>query len=323
VIDYPAALGSFPACQFASVHEETFSLPVADAAALLCKCRLDADRYNEIVHRAEAGQARIERLLVLRSISGLQAKTESTEEFLHPVEYGVCESAPASQGNPPGAKPSAPAQPRPVVGAPGNFQTHNVGDTLTLTPEIGETGLIKVNLLLEASRFAGCKGSGDGKGPQQPSFEVQRIATGLAMKDGAPCLLGTFNPPSNNGVATDQKEKRVWLAFLTVHFLSEGKTVFADTERVLQLAMPDTRFTDAKIADVLAFLTTKSRELDPNKRGLDFELSAPPGKTQEKITLSLDHDNLFSAAWRAAKRAGLQMGVYGNMVVLRPEGEKP
>ncbi len=98
--------------------------------------------------------------------------------------------------------------------------------------------------------------------------------------------------------------------------------VFADTERVLQLAVPDTRFTDAKIADVVAFLTTKSRELDPNKRGLNIELSAPPVKTQEKITLSLDHDNLFSAAWRAAKQAGLQMTVFGNRVILSSKDEK-
>ena len=322
-IDYPAAVEVLSVGSLTSFHEETFSLPAADANALMCKCRSDADRYNEIVRRAEAGQARIERLLVLRSISGLQAKTKSTEEYTYPTEHGVSESAPASQGNPPGAKPSAPAQPRPVAGAPGDFQTRDVGDTLTLTPQIGENGLTQVALVLEASRFAGCKGSGDGKGPQQPSFEVQRIATGLAMKDGAPCLLGTFNPPVNNGVATDQKEKRVWLAFLTVHLVSEGKWVFADTERVLQLAVPDTRFTDARIADVVAFLTTQSRELDPNKRGLNIELSAPPAKTQEKITLSLDHDNLFSTIWRVAKRAGLQMGVYGNMIVLRPEGKKP
>ncbi len=252
-IDYPPALDVVPAfggC-FASAHEETFSLPAADANALLGKCRSDADRYNEIVRRTEAGQARIERLLVLRSISGLQAKTESIEEYTYPTEPGVSESAPSSQGNSPGAKPSAPAQPRPVAGAPGDIQTRDVGDTLTLTPQIGENGLTQVALVLEASRFAGCKGSGDGKGPQQPSFEVQRIATGLAMKDGAPCLLGTFNPPVNNGVATDQKEKRVWLAFLTVHLVSVGgRMVFADTERVLQLAVPDTRFTDAKIADV-------------------------------------------------------------------------
>ncbi|MFZ2639972.1 MAG: hypothetical protein WA117_03210 [Verrucomicrobiia bacterium] len=322
-IDYPAAVKFSPVGYLTSFHEETFSLPAADADALLCKCRSDTDRYNEIVRRVEAGQARIERLMVLRTISGQQAKTESTEEYTYPTEHGVSESAPASQGNPPGAKPPAPIQPRPVVGAPGNFQTHNVGDTLTLTPQIGEAGLTQVNLLLEASRFAGCKGSDDGKGPQQPSFEVQRIATGLAMKDGEPCLLGTFNPPFNNGVAMDQKEKRVWLAFLTVHLLSEGKFVFADTERVLQLAVPDTRFTDARIADVLAFLTTQSRELDPNKRGLYFMLSAPLGKTQEKITLSLNHDNLFSAAWRAAKRAGLQMTVVGNRVTLCSKDEKP
>ena len=294
-----SALGAMPGV-FTSVHEETFSLPVADAGALLRKCRSDADRYNEIVRRTEAGQARIERLLVLHTISGQQAKTESTVE------------------------PSAPAQLRPDMSVPGDFKTRHVCDVLNITPMIGSNGLISVTLVLEASRFAGYKGSDDGKGSQQPSFEGQRIVTGFSMKGGESCLLGTLNPSFNNGVATEQKEKRMWLAFLTVYGQPEGKGVSADTQRVLHLAPPDTRFTDARIADVLAFLTTKSRELDLNKRGVNFVLRAPLGKSQEKITTGLSAElDLFIAAWSVAKAAGLQMTVQDNTVVLHPEGEKP
>ncbi|MFZ2639973.1 MAG: hypothetical protein WA117_03215 [Verrucomicrobiia bacterium] len=294
-----SALGAIGVGVFTSVHEETFSLPSADADALLRKCRSDADRYNEIVRRAEAGQARIERLLVLRTVSGQSAKTESVE-------------------------PPAPAQRRPGVAVPGDFRTRNVGDTLLITPMIGSNELITVSLVLDATHFTGCKDSGDGKGSQQLSFEGQTIVTSFSVKGGEPCLLGTLNPSFNNGVATDQKEKRVWLAFLTVHSQPEGKEVSADTQRVLLLAPPDIRFTNAKIADVLASLTTKSRELDPNKRGVNFVLRAPPGKVQEKITLGpYLGQNLFIAACSVAKEAGLQLSVQDNTVILHPEGEKP
>lgn len=136
------AEASVPLVLAISLQEETFSLPIADASALLRKFPSDAERYKELVRRADAKQARLERLVVLRTISGQQAKVEAINELTFPSE-----SARAV-----GAASGKRAQGKASVA----LQTRNLGDTLNLTPLLSPDGsIINVTLIPEGSFLAG------------------------------------------------------------------------------------------------------------------------------------------------------------------------
>jgi hypothetical protein len=207
--------GEFVALQV-SLQEETFSLSLADASALLRKFPTDADRHKELVSRVDARKARLERLIVVRTISGQQAKGESIHELIYPTEFAPTRAA----------KTNSPAATAPAEGAvvPGGFQTRNIGDTLNFTPQIAaDARTINITLIPESSAFAGYKGAGDSKWTRQPLFSTQRLTTSVVVKDGEPFLLGTFTPPAGNGIAPPPKEPRVWLEFITAHVLPVGK----------------------------------------------------------------------------------------------------
>lgn len=199
-----------------SLQEETFSLPTADAFAMLRKFPSDADRYSELVRRVDTKKARLERLIIVRTISGQQAKGESVHELIYPTEFARTSVA----------KTNAAAATMPVEGAviPGGFQTRNLGDTLNFTPQISADGhLINITLIPESSSFVGYKGAGDLKWARQPVLATQRLTTSVIVKTGEPFLLGTLNPPVNNGIAPPPKEQRIWLDFITAQVLSVGK----------------------------------------------------------------------------------------------------
>ncbi len=199
-----------------SLQEETFSLPLADASALLRKFPSDAERYSELVRRVDAKQARLERLMVVRTISGQQAKGEAVHELIYPTEFAPTRAA----------KTNAAAATMPAEGVviPGGFQTRNLGDTLNFTPQISPDGRsINISLIPEISSFVGYKGAGDQKWARQPVITTQRLTTSVVVKNGEPFLLGTLNPPVNDGIAPPPKEQRIWLDFITANVLPGGK----------------------------------------------------------------------------------------------------
>jgi len=196
-----------------SLQEETFSLPIADAFALLRKFPSDAERYNEVVRRVECKQARLERLIIVRTISGQQAKGESVHELIYPTEFSP---TPAAKTN-----STTPAESAVI---PGGFQTRNVGNTLNFTPQVAsDSRTINITLIPESSFFAGYKGAGEQKWTRQPMFEARRLTTSVIVKPGEPFLVGTLSPPFNVGAAPPPKEQRVWLDFITAHILPGGK----------------------------------------------------------------------------------------------------
>lgn len=210
-----AFAGVAPAQQV-SLQEETFSLPLADASALLRKFPSDAERYNELVRRVDAKKARLERLIVVRTISGQQAKGESVHELIYPTEFARTSAAKTNT--------AAATMPAESAVIPGGFQTRNLGDTLNFTPQISPDGrIINITLIPESSSFVGYKGAGDQKWARQPVLATQRLTTSVIVKNGEPFLLGTLNPPVNDGIAPPPKEQRIWLDFITANVLPVGK----------------------------------------------------------------------------------------------------
>lgn len=202
--------------QQVSLQEETFSLPINDAFALLRKFPTDAERYSELVRRVDAKQARLERLIVVRTISGQQAKAESMHELICPKEHEPPRAA--------GTNATAARRRAESMLARNVFQTRNLGDILNFTPQVGASSLfINITLIPESSFFVGYKGAGDQKWARQPMIETKRLTTSVMVKSGEPFLLGTLSPPFNDGIAPSSREHRIWLDFITAHAMPVGK----------------------------------------------------------------------------------------------------
>lgn len=204
--------------QQVSVLEETFSLPIDDAAKLLRKIASDADRYNELVRLVDAKRVRLERLVVLRTISGQQSKVESVNEVTF-----------ADESNPAHGSSESGKRARAAV----TLHIRNVGDTLNFTPQIGNDGrLVNLTLISEKSRLTGySKGSSQEKS-QLPIIGTSRVTTSVMLNDGVPFLLGTFTPPVDDGIAPRQKENRIWLEFITVQLPRVTTTVTLKKEDI-------------------------------------------------------------------------------------------
>jgi general secretion pathway protein D len=142
------------------------------------------------------------------TISGQQAKIEVIREFIYPTEFEPPRVASAaSSAATSGAAVSAPMISPPT---PGGFQTRNLGVTLNVTPQIGETGLSNLTLIPEVSDFDGFVdyGSRDSLGSSglnnpsaaqqytlvfpypQPVFSVRRVTTSVMVYDGSTVVLG-------------------------------------------------------------------------------------------------------------------------------------
>ena len=134
------------------------------------------------------------------TISGQQAKIEVVREFIYPTEFEPPRVATASGGS--GAASNVPMISPPT---PGGFQTRNLGVTLNVTPQIGETGLINLTLIPEVSDFDGFVDYGsrtiagntqsannfalDFPFPQ-PIFSTRRVTTSVMVFDGSTVVLG-------------------------------------------------------------------------------------------------------------------------------------
>ena len=142
------------------------------------------------------------------TISGQQAKIEVVREFIYPTEFEPPRVASASSS----AATTATTVSAPMISppTPGGFQMRQLGVTLNVTPQIGETGLINLTLIPEVSDFDGFVdyGSRDSLGSSannnnsasagftlvfpfpQPVFSTRRVTTSVMVYDGSTVVLG-------------------------------------------------------------------------------------------------------------------------------------
>ena len=323
--------GAHEASTTLSIKEETFSLPIAEASQLLHDVPTDALRYARLREMLAAGKARLERLMVLRTRSGQRAVVESTHELRYPTDFStpqlpVPANAPDKPEEPPPPKSAFPSNPTtPVI-----FETRNIGDTLEVEAVLAPDGVtIDLNLVPQSVRYLGDR-TVDGTPPvKQPIFESGKISTSVAVRDGHPYFLGTAHPAIANGFPGQQKEQRVWLDFLTVEVVrlprtgANAKGSAATLARAQGILIPKLEFREASLVDAVDVLRKKSVELDPEKKGLNFVLKAPPNLAQTKITLSLTDVSLYDAARYVANLAALVVEPEESALLLRAAGETP
>jgi type II secretory pathway component HofQ len=89
-------------------------------------------------------------------------------------------------------------------------------------------------------------------------------------------------------------------------------------------------FDKMDIASVLDFLSKKSKELDPEKQGINFVLqlpddaaknsdsTAPRTKTHREVSMTLDNIPLFDLLQEISEQTNLQVSVEDYAVVLHP-----
>ena len=322
-----------PMASALSITEETFSLSIADADHLLHEVPSDAVRYARLRAMLASGKARLERLTVLRTKSGQRAVVESIDELRYGTEFrppkAPDQPAAADKGDKPA--PKTPPAPTPAETAivPITFETRNVGDTLELEPVLGPDGItIDLNVVPQTVRYVGDHADGGLHPVKTPIFETSKITTSITVRDGRPYFLGTLNPPFANGLSREQKEQRVWLDFLTVDVirldsggLSKGKAATLAKAQGIRIAKLE--FREASVTEAVEYLRRKSVELDPQKKGLNIVLKAPPNLEKTKVTLSLTDVPLLDALRYLANLAALVVEPEDSALLLRAAGDNP
>ena len=203
-----------------SMNFEIYSLPMAEAAALLRTATGDGSLYKELVARTAGGEGKLENLAAVRCMSGQRARAMGGSEQIYPTEYlGKVSKKPAEREK--GAEIDPSTSHSDVVPAlPGAFETRECGTILEVEPITDEKGSL-IELRIVASHTAMTERLKWGQGLSQvdmPVFKSQKIDTGALTFTGQPCFLGTMSQPPDTKVI-EASPKRVWFAFVTADFV--------------------------------------------------------------------------------------------------------
>ena len=91
-------------------------------------------------------------------------------------------------------------------------------------------------------------------------------------------------------------------------------------QKARRIVLPQVEFRDASIAEAVEFLRTKSRDLDPDRQGINIILQTDTPSTAE-ITLSLRDVPLNEAVRYVSELSGMQSVFEEHAVIIRPFGE--
>jgi hypothetical protein len=208
-----AAAPTESAPKFASICYETFSLDLAEAAALYRQKLSDGKLYAELTGRVAKGKAKQESFAVVRTQSGQRANLESISEFIYPTEFA--RPTPPASGSPTG--PITPV-------TPSAFETRNVGFSFEVEATISENGqIVDVRLAPQTVTLVDRVSWGQGASQTElPIFEQQRVTTSLTLVAGQPRLAGTPSRPPVSKVDADSAN-RVWFSFVTADVIPAVK----------------------------------------------------------------------------------------------------
>jgi hypothetical protein len=208
-----------------SLQWELYSLPLEEAHKLLARFKTDAERYAELVKRANAGEAKLEHLQMIRTRSGQRAKVEAVTVKSYAMEFTPqpqLKTSPSTAVDHAEPVPRVRNEPQPAAAnvIPSQFIKMNVGATLEVEPTLqpdGET--VDVTVAPEIVHFLGNDPQCPDKSVMQPIFDRQALNTSVTMKSGQWFLLGTQGPPHLSGVEGANKDEVVWLSFLTAEVI--------------------------------------------------------------------------------------------------------
>jgi len=90
-------------------------------------------------------------------------------------------------------------------------------------------------------------------------------------------------------------------------------------QKAAKIVVPKMEFMEAPLSSVVEFLMAKSRELDPEKKGVNIMLQMPPDAKPPAITLNLRNVPLLDALRYVAQLAGLELATDEHAIQLQPK----
>jgi hypothetical protein len=195
-----------------SVVLETFSLPLAGAAALLREKHPDSQLHAHCVEGLADHSVRQEGLTVIRTLENSVASTAAVVEIRAPMDYTAMGGGLMGSGPPPpGDFPSSLV---PVFGE--RYETRSFGFELSLEAKSLPDDDLTLRIQPRWTRQAGRSFHGQGTAlVAMPEIETQRMKAIIRAKAGKPSLLGTFNRTPESKIVP-LAATRVWFAFVTV-----------------------------------------------------------------------------------------------------------
>ncbi len=215
--------------QFAEVGCTFVAFPLKEVQDMARKAG-EVSPTQELIKQAwAAGKGKLLATTRITSISGQQAKAENVTEIIYPTKYQSPQnetteisttSCTSKDGEKLRRENEKQGEPKPKTQAattktvvsttsreshnpgwfrtPADLQTRNVGTTLNMTSQIGETGLINLTLIPERSDVTwttvdvsiGDKGKTTKLALQQPTFYTERVTTSIMIMDGGTVVAG-------------------------------------------------------------------------------------------------------------------------------------
>jgi beta-lactamase regulating signal transducer with metallopeptidase domain len=166
-------------------------------------------------------------------------------------------------------------------------------------------GLVTKQWQVPPTFFAGLA---DGLGPGKADAKGVLEANGIQFGSGATAAFDgetlTFrNTPEQVG-------------------LMDALVAQSSTKRGAQWVLPKVQFQDATLTEAIELLRIKSRELDPEKKGLNI-LVKPGGDPAASITMQLSNVPANEALRYVAELAGCKLTVEGDVFVITPKDPSP
>jgi hypothetical protein len=204
---------------------QVYSMDREIAQSVLAQSLKPGDCYAATKKLADNNQARLEPDLILTSStkSGQRMMIEDIREIKFPSEYSVTVDGTSNARKVPTSSTSVAQQSKGKPAYyPSGFETRKAGFSLEIEPMVGPNGIVEVNLVPQLVQHLGkleMEGTAAKYYPEQPLFETRKITTSLSVTPGQQTLVGTLNPPGEDGVNGRKDTGRVWLCFLRVNLV--------------------------------------------------------------------------------------------------------
>ena len=229
----------------------------------------------------------------------------------------------------------------------GKAATKNLGTKLTLLPKVTGEDQIDLEVSPQIVEFEGFLKHASGV--EQPIFRERKVTAKVSMTSGQTVVL-RFPATSTKQTTEDRSAGRVTsqtenvtkhtLVFVTASLVNpatgkpldpkpaaeksplQAKREASPAEvQANKIILPKVQFQDATLTEAVEFLRVKSRELDPEKKGLNI-LIKPGGNPNNRITMQLKDVPAYEALRYCAEIAGHQLSVGENAFILSPLVEK-
>lgn len=186
-----------------------------------------------------------------------------------------------------------------------NGQSRHAGISFEVLPTLRE-GKIQLAFQLHTTQPK--------PGSDPVTFSERKIKTELSVRPNEVVVVGGLDQADGDGDG-----RRIFMV-VSPRLVETPEEV---RKRLDAIVIPEMVLSEAPLADVLAFLREKSRDLDPAKKGVNLVHLPAEGAPETRITLTLKAVPLSEAIRYVAALADLEVEFGDPAVVIRPRAAEP